>query len=198
MKNNMASNPKELERVRNLAAKNRERINTEAGRALIEERRQQTNYNIRKAHLPWCPSEYWDYYRKLRIKHGAVNARKRVERLIGGPLKPVSVTIPQMLRNECTVGSEVVRMRPAEMRLLSSLLVQAPNKWCSTAELLGMVYPNPDDEPDYGLTTVQVLIYRLRRMGIRVLKAPNHNIGYRIPEDARGNGTRHGNETQSG
>lgn len=118
-------------------------------------------------------------------KLGAAKAREMIERHLGGPLRPVSMTWPQYLRHECTRGGEVVRLAPAQAEFLSILLVNHPDRYLSNEELIERMWPDPDLEPDSSNRIVDQYIMRLRRKGIRVVRARGHSRGYRIPAEAR-------------
>jgi DNA-binding winged helix-turn-helix (wHTH) protein len=183
-----------------IKARAREHARTVLHSAQVRERRAerqgQRSRNYRKAHLAWCPKEYWGaYYRLCRRqvysrehpkckRVGAALAREIIERHIGGPLRRVRMTAPQMLRDECTVGGELVRFAPSSFKVLLTLLVNRPNRYVTNAQLIERIWPNPDLEPSYARSVVRQYVLDLRRAGVRVVRWPGR--GYRIPAEARG------------
>jgi hypothetical protein len=135
--------------------------------------------------LGWCPEEYWDSYRKLRKRRGAASARAIVERHLGGPLRSVSMTAPQMRRNECSIAGESTRLTPLATNLLSVLLLNHPDRYLGTNELIERVWPDPDFEPDSACDAIKQYVFRLRGSGIRIVRAKSSGRGYRIPREAR-------------
>lgn len=72
------------------------------------------------------------------------------------------MTVPQMRRCECTHYGRVVRLTHRECEVLTILLLRRGTP-VSTTELIEAIYPNPDSEPDYGVSTIGAFLCRLRR-----------------------------------
>lgn len=166
---------------------------------------------LRRTRLGWCPEEYWPTYERMRKRQipdpaigkwqidgkrikpkrvGAAKARAAIERHLGGPLRPVSMTYYQLLRRECTLGGEVIRLAGEQARLLAILLMQNPHRYFDFGELIERMWPNPDEEPQSALKVIDQYIYRLRRCGIRIVRSRNLKRGYRIPPEARASSRR--------
>lgn len=177
------------------------RLGQEVARAIPYEQRRESRRRaadkIRQAHLPWCPPEYWDFYVRLRRRYQAQNhrdpqkhrgsagqrAKAFVERQFGGPLRQVSMTYPQLLRHECTVGGLKVKLAPLEVRFLMVLLMQSPAYYLTVDQLMDAVYGDEEDPPEEKV--VQVYILKLRQKGIPIVRAVRYSTGYRIPETCR-------------
>jgi hypothetical protein len=175
-------------------------------RANQDKARGRWRQGVRRSRLGWCPEEYWPTYERLRRRQmpdpatgrwsingqkvhgpklGAAKARAMIERHLGGPLRPVSMTWPQLLRAECKLGDDIVRLRPASATLLSILLVQNPEGYLTNEELIVRMWPDPDLEPDSASRIIDQYLMFLRQSGIRVVRAHGKGRGYRIPAEAR-------------
>jgi hypothetical protein len=153
-------------------------------------------HRIRKARMNWCPEEYWPEYLRLMRKRqkdpvtghygwvGATKARQLIEKKMGGPLQIISMTFPQSLRNECTLGGKVLKLGPVQARVIEILLLTTPGHVISNAEMIEYLWPNPDEQPDTATKVVDQTFHRLRRKGIRIVYN-GYGKGSYIPAHAR-------------
>lgn len=58
------------------------------------------------------------------------------------------MTWPQYRRRQCSIGDFVIGLTPVETELLSTLLIRYPEP-VTLDELIGVVYPDPDLEPEH-------------------------------------------------
>lgn len=91
----------------------------------------------------------------------------------------VRQTFAQSQRNECEIGG-CVSLTPTESRLLGILLVSHPVYHVSEAELIDLLWPNPDAAPDAEAVCLQTNLQHLRKAGVPI--ANRHGFGWRIPE----------------
>lgn len=100
----------------------------------------------------------------------------------------ISMTWPQYLRHRCRIGDFIVHLSPMETDLLSTLLIRYPNP-VTIKELIDVVYPDPDAEPEYPEgQIVQRMIHLARKVGTFRIDNAGRTIGYRLfqtPEDLR-------------
>lgn len=184
-------------------------MNSPEIRAKTVKKRGEWRTKVRRARMGWCPEEYWEAYKRLRKRQipnektgrqkikvdgkwrwngrhfGSAKAREMIERHFGGPLKPVSMTWPQLIKNECTIGDKVVRVAPAAAQLLVIMLLQHPYGYLTNTELIERMWPDPDLEPDTAVRIIDQYILRLRRVGVCIVRAKGFGRGYRIPPEAR-------------
>lgn len=96
-----------------------------------------------------------------------------------GAHRRVSMTLPQLQQRKCTIS-----LRRPESDLLALLLVSPPERFVPMELMIGALWPNPDDEPEYAEDNVGQHIYNLRKVGIVI---ENYwGRGWRIPASARG------------
>jgi DNA-binding response OmpR family regulator len=94
------------------------------------------------------------------------------------------MTWPQYRRRQCTVGDFTIDLSPLETELLSTLLIRYPAPM-RVGELIEVVYPNPDAEPDWAASVItkalrslahKVGAFRLefvQRVGYRLCQVPD-------------------------
>jgi len=95
----------------------------------------------------------------------------------------ISMTLPQSHRGEVQIGESVVYLPPAIHRLAEYFLMQQPDRLISRAELIELLWPDPDTEPDRACSTVGVYICRLRRIGFEIRN--EHGRGWRLLNNVR-------------
>jgi DNA-binding response OmpR family regulator len=96
----------------------------------------------------------------------------------------VSMTWPQYRRRQCMIGGQGVRLTPQEAEILLNMLLTPPDRFVAAETLFGMLWPNPDDEPeDLSPNYVAVFMRRLRLLGLRI--ETQWGWGWRVPADAR-------------
>jgi DNA-binding response OmpR family regulator len=100
----------------------------------------------------------------------------------------ITMTWPQYRRSQCSIGDWTVDLSPIEAELLSTLLLRYPNP-VTINELVDIVYPDPDSEPDYPEgQIVQRMMHLARKIGTFRLDNCGRSIGYRLyqcPDDAK-------------
>jgi len=100
----------------------------------------------------------------------------------------ITMTWPQYRRSQCTIGNWTVDLSPIEAELLSTLLVRYPNP-VTINELIEIVYPDPDAEPECPAgQIVQRMMHLARKIGTFRIDNCGKTIGYRLyqcPSDAR-------------
>lgn len=90
------------------------------------------------------------------------------------------MTWPQYLRNECSVENFVIHLSPQETELLSTLLMRYPNP-VPAIDLLEVVYPNPDDEPEHPENVIaQRMIFLGRKLGTFRIQNEGAGRGYKL------------------
>lgn len=95
----------------------------------------------------------------------------------------VSMTLPQCHRRECSVDGRRLRLTPQETALLEALLLRGPDRPMPISEIFGVLWSNPNREPDSAVKIVQVYISRLRAIGVQIIG--RHGFGYTIPREGR-------------
>jgi DNA-binding response OmpR family regulator len=95
----------------------------------------------------------------------------------------VSMTLPQSHRGECSVDGRKLHLTPQETVLLEALLVRGPDRPMPLAEIIEVLWSNPNREPDSAIKVVQVYISRLRAIGVQIIG--RNGFGYTIPRDGR-------------
>lgn len=79
----------------------------------------------------------------------------------------ISMTYPQLLRNECTIDGSVIKMTPIMCRVLERLLLKR-NTLVRWDEVIEAAYPNPDEEPESARDSIKVTISRHRALRIGI------------------------------
>lgn len=154
--------------------------------------------SLSDSRMAWCPDEYRDYYKRLRsrqvfdratrkwIKVGAKAARARIEKSFGGPLRPLSLTTADVSLHQCRVDGKVVKLGAVQLTILLHLIGRDPKRYVSTEELIRLIWPNPNMEPEGGAgQTVGSHMHHLRRKGICIVSI--QGAGYRIAPQVRSN-----------
>lgn len=102
------------------------------------------------------------------------------------------MTWPEYQASCCRLDNVLTRMGPTQAEVLCILLLAHPDTYITREEMIGRLWPNPDDEPESVIGSyVHVYMSRLRLRGI-VIATRNHNYGpidyggWRIPREARG------------
>ena len=100
----------------------------------------------------------------------------------------ITMTWPQYRRSQCSIEDWVIDLSPMEAELLSTLLIRYPSP-VTIREMIEIVYPDPDAEPDYPETQiVQRMAQLARKIGAYRIGNGGRAIGYRLfqlPADAR-------------
>lgn len=96
----------------------------------------------------------------------------------------ISMTVPQMRRNQAVINGELKRITPFAHKLLVVLILNR-GRLLSRSELIERLYPNPDDEPEGIDKYMARMIGHLRVYGISIETI--HTMGYRliIPTEKR-------------
>lgn len=74
----------------------------------------------------------------------------------------ISMTMPQYRRRECRYRGETVKLTPTETEIVSTLLALR-GRCVPRQELIEILWPNPDDEPEWSYNQIAQYIRRLRR-----------------------------------
>jgi hypothetical protein len=100
----------------------------------------------------------------------------------------ITMTWPQYRRGQCSVGDWTVDLSAMEAELLSILLIRYPNP-VTVGDLVGIVYQDPDAEPEYPEDQiVQRMNHLARKIGTFRIDNCGRVIGYRLcqyPSDAK-------------
>lgn len=78
----------------------------------------------------------------------------------------VSMTWPQHQRREVKVLEKVIKLSPME-HLITSVLLMRRNI-VKAIELVEILYPNANLEPDYAENSVRIFVQRARRKGVPI------------------------------
>lgn len=95
----------------------------------------------------------------------------------------VSMTLPQYRRHECTIDGVPKHLTTAQAELLAALLVRGPDRPLPVSEIFGLLWPDPDREPDTAHKVIQVYVSCLREIGALIIG--RNGFGYTIPRDGR-------------
>jgi hypothetical protein len=83
-------------------------------------------------------------------------------------MKHISMTVPESLRGEVMVDGARVHLTPLEMRMVSALLVTPPDRVIETYDLIEIMWPNPDTQPETATKIITVVKYKLLTKGIEI------------------------------
>ena len=75
----------------------------------------------------------------------------------------IGMTWPQYRRCEVAVSGRVVKLSPQAADLIAFMLIRRGHA-LSRGELVEMLWPNPDREPEWAERQIDVLIHRTRRL----------------------------------
>lgn len=95
--------------------------------------------------------------------------------------QPISMTWPMHERCEVRVGARTVHLSPHERDMLVALMLRPG--FVARGELIEVMWPNPDDEPEYSEGSVVVYILRLRAKGITIWS--QRTVGYALADRHR-------------
>jgi DNA-binding winged helix-turn-helix (wHTH) protein len=150
-----------------------------------------------KRRFAWCPEEYRDLYRRWMKRYKknpegghslrymtAAEGRARIERMFGGPLRPLTLTTEDVALHQCRVDGNVVGLGPQQLSIVLHLIGTRPDRYVSTEELIRAVWPNANTEPESADNTLKAQILHLRRKGVCIVNVSG--IGYRIAPQVRG------------
>lgn len=87
----------------------------------------------------------------------------------------IKMTWPQFKRRECTITA---RLSGRETAVLSTLLMHHPEP-VKIDDLIEVVWPDPDVEPEWAKSQIYLVIKRLRAK-IGVKRILTDSIGYRL------------------
>jgi hypothetical protein len=90
---------------------------------------------------------------------------------------PVSMTFPQSIRGECSVGDVRVKLAPQETKILEILLLRGKGYFTGYHELIEMMWPDPDDEPEDAMNCLSVYVCKLRNKGIAIDTRHGFGVG---------------------
>jgi hypothetical protein len=93
----------------------------------------------------------------------------------------VRMTLPMALRLEAEIDGRVVALSPREHRLLEILLLRGP-QWSFLDDLIEMLWPNPDLQPETAVTVIKVAVHRLREKSVRITTKLGGLKAYRIAQ----------------
>jgi DNA-binding response OmpR family regulator len=85
--------------------------------------------------------------------------------------------MPMARRRQAEIAGRIVRMMPGTHRLLEALLIRGP-KWTLHDELIEILWPDPNFEPDCARKVIDQGIVRLRKAGVEITTF--HGVGYRL------------------
>jgi DNA-binding response OmpR family regulator len=94
------------------------------------------------------------------------------------------MTLPQLRRREASVDGRVMRLRPMETALVSTLLASSPYRPLDYDALIEAMWPNPDTQALTAHNVLHVMVVRLRRRGIEIQTWWGR--GFVIPAECRG------------
>lgn len=150
---------------------------------------------LSESRMAWCPVEYRDYYRELSrrqlynpetkkwYKFGAKAAREKIERSFGGPLRPFAMTTADASLYQCRVDGKIVKLSPVRLTLMLHFVGKHPDHYTTREELIELLWPNANTQPDAPFETITSHILQLRRMGICIVN--RHGGGYRLAPQVR-------------
>lgn len=99
----------------------------------------------------------------------------------------ITMTWPQYLRRQCSIGDFTINLSPLETELLSTLLIRYPCPM-TVAELVEVVYEDPDFEPKWAEDIITGGMRSLaRKVGSFRIEINGRYVGYRlcqVPADA--------------
>jgi hypothetical protein len=138
-----------------------------------------------RAKIAKARKRYWIRWRitngKSPKKHkqscGAGSANNRKTPLPEYYGLPVSMTFPQSMRDQCSVGDKVIQLSPTEARVLELLLLRGAGRFTAYSELIDMLWPNPDFEPEDVRNYLKVYVCKLRSKGIAINTWQGNGIG---------------------
>ena len=78
------------------------------------------------------------------------------------------MTYMQYVNNECQFGGKIIQLTPQETELVCYLLIKGPSQLSTTEELIEIVWPNPDKEPDYANSMIGIHIFKCRKKGVPI------------------------------
>lgn len=96
----------------------------------------------------------------------------------------VSMTWPHYLNALCRVNGRLQRLPDTQASLLAALLLSDPDKFTHVRDLVPIMWPNPDRQPEGTGESINVYVHFLRRR--QIIIENRHGFGYRIPRHARG------------
>lgn len=92
-------------------------------------------------------------------------------------MNDLRMTLPMARRHEAEINGRVVRFYPMTHRLLEILMIRGP-RWTLHGEMIEMMYPDPDAEPDHARKVIDQSICVLRRAGVEI--SCFTKVGYRL------------------
>jgi len=90
----------------------------------------------------------------------------------------VGMTLPQSRRSHVTVGDREIYLTRQEHQIVEHLLLSRP-RYVTRDELIQVLWPDPDLEPDYAENTVGAHICRARRKGVPITRL-GYKMGYTV------------------
>lgn len=88
------------------------------------------------------------------------------------------MTVPQRLRAECSLGSEIIKLTNQQAAIVELLLLRY-GLFTPTPMILEWLYPDADEEPAWADTGVGVVLFRLQlKLPSRIVAARGR--GYRL------------------
>jgi hypothetical protein len=105
------------------------------------------------------------------------------------------MTWHEYCRNRCTIDGLRCRIAPAMAELLALLLLTDPKRFVSLDDILDVLWPNPDLQPETWRNVVSVHMSALVALGIQIERRVGRGMGqgsrsadqgWRIPMTGRG------------
>jgi DNA-binding response OmpR family regulator len=100
-------------------------------------------------------------------------------------MRHISMTVPESLRGEVMVDGARIHLTPLEMRMVSALLVTPPDRVIETYDLIEIMWPNPDTQPETATKIITVVKYKLLTKGIDIRNCWGRGL-YAFPAEKRG------------
>jgi hypothetical protein len=133
-----------------------------------------------RAKIARARKRYWIRWRAANgkpPKHQPIQMSRTAKVLPDHYGLPVSMTFPQSMRNQCRVGENVVQLTPAEARVFELLLLRGIGRHTAYSDLVELMWPDPNDEPEDATGYLKVYVCKLRGRGIAISTLHGRGVG---------------------
>jgi DNA-binding winged helix-turn-helix (wHTH) protein len=89
----------------------------------------------------------------------------------------IRMTLPMASRREAEIDGQLEHFSPTAHRLLELLLIRGP-RWTLHGDMIEIMYPDPDNEPETAYKSLAQSLTILRQAGVKISNFPG--VGYRI------------------
>jgi DNA-binding response OmpR family regulator len=94
----------------------------------------------------------------------------------------IAMSWPEHTRNEVRINGRPVRLMPQRHKILAALLLNR-GRLVSLNDLIGMVWPHPDNEPEWPENVVKVQVSKMRQQVGKWVIETVWGRGFRIPHE---------------